>query len=115
MTAVDIRSAADVEERIIRLSDVLEEETERYADLAEQRAEAESDYKYRHSRALVEQAGKIPVATKDAVAHLRASDDYRRWKILEAREKATQQKLIAARSQLDALRTVAANVRAATR
>ena len=112
---MEVLTQVDIEHRIIAITDALDEQTHLYAELADNRAEAEADYKHRHARALVEQAGKIPVATKDAVAHLRATDDYRRWKVLEARERATQQKLVALRSQLDALRTVAANVRTLTR
>ncbi len=101
----------EVEEKIIRLCEVLDEEAERFADLSAQRAEAEADFKYRQARTFVEQAGKASVATKEAVAHLRASNDYRRWRILEAQERATQSKLTSVRAQLDALRTIAANVR----
>lgn len=112
---MDMLTQADTERRIIYLTDVLDEQTALYADLAEQRAEAEAAYKYRQARALVEQAGKVSVAMKEAVAHLRGAEEYRAWKVLEARERATQQKLTALRSQLDALRTIAANVRVSTR
>jgi hypothetical protein len=105
----------EVEQRIIQLCDVLDEETERFAELSAERAEAEADFKYRHSRAFIEQAGKVPVATKDAVAHMRAANDFRRFRLLEARERATQSKLTSVRAQLEALRTIAANVRASTR
>jgi len=45
------------------------------------------------------------------VAHLKATSDYREWRTLEAQERATQQLLTSLRAQLDALRTIAANVR----
>jgi len=111
----DVITQADVEQRIIRITDALDEQTELFAELSAGRADAEAEYKYAYSRAIVEQAGKVPVATKEAVAHLRSPDSFRRWKLLEAREKATQQKLTSLRSQLEALRTIAANVRALTR
>jgi hypothetical protein len=111
----DIITQADVERRIIILTDTLDEQTALYAEVSEQRAEAEADYKYAFSRAMVAQAGKVPVATKEAHAHLRSPDAYRLWKVLEARERATQHKLTSVRSQLDALRTIAANVRSLTR
>lgn len=112
---MDMLTQADTEDRIIRLADVLDQQTELFAVLSEQRAEAEADFKYLYSRAFVEQTSKVPVATKEAIGQLRGADEFRRWKILEARERATQQKLIAVRAQLDALRTIAANVRASTR
>jgi hypothetical protein len=108
-------SLGEVEERILRLCEALEEESERYADLAAERADAEADFKYRHSRAFIEQNGKIPVATKEAVAQMRAANDFRRYRLLEARERATQSKLTSLRAQLEALRTIAANVRFQTR
>ena len=49
---------------------------------------------------------------KEAHAQLRASDVFSDWKLAEAKEKATQQALIAIRTLMDALRTISANVRA---
>lgn len=115
MRPVDVRSQADVEDRILRLSDTLEEQVELYAELITQRAEAEADYRYKQSRALLDQTSKTTVARSEAFAHLKASEEYRIYRILEAREKATQAHMTALRSQLDALRTVAANVRASVR
>lgn len=103
----------DLENDIMAICDRMEQDIQTLAELSVQRAEAEADYKYRHARAVIEQEGKAPVATKEALAHLRASEQFKTWKILEAREKTTQQSLLAARSKLDALRTICANVRAA--
>lgn len=103
----------EVEERIQALCEQLEEHVTTFTSTSHKRAEAEADFKYHYSRALLEQAGKQPVATKEAIAHLKASEPYRLWKILEASEKSTQQALISVRTQLDALRTISANVRAA--
>ena len=112
---VEVLTQAEVEHRIIRLSDELEELTELFVLQSQERAEAESDYKYKHARALIEQSGKVTVSAREAVAHLRAANDFRTWKLCEAKEKATQSKMTAIRSQLDALRTIAANVRHLTR
>jgi hypothetical protein len=103
----------EVEERIQGLCDALEELVTTFTSVSHKRAEAEADFKYRYSRSLIEQAVKLPVASKEAIAHLKATEQYRLWKILEAQEKATQQGLTSIRSQLDALRTISANVRAA--
>lgn len=111
MNPVDVRSQADVEERILHLSDVLEEQVELFSKLTIERAEAEANYRYKQSRSLVTQTSKTTVAMREALAHLHASDEYRTYRILEAQEKATQAHMTAIRSQLDALRTVAANVR----
>jgi hypothetical protein len=46
------------------------------------------------------------------MASLMSKEEWRRFKLLEAREKAAQQYLITIRARLDSLRTMAANVRA---
>jgi len=111
----EILNQVDIERRILRVTDALDEQTDLFSKLSVSRAEAEAEYRHAFARAIVEQDGKIPVATKEAVAHMKSPDAFRQWKILEAREKATQQKLTSLRSQLDALRTIAANVRNLTR
>jgi hypothetical protein len=103
----------DVEGEIMRLCAELEDQVELFATVAEQRAEAEAAYKHHYSTALLQQQGKVTVSTREAVAHLRASKEFQLFRILEAREKATQQALIGIRCRLDSLRTIAANVRAA--
>ena len=105
-------SQMDLEAEMLRICTRMEEDIDLLLQLSTERAEAESSYRYKHARAIFEQEGKIPVATKDAVAHLRAADEFRQWLLLTGREKATQQSLIASRSRLDAMRTICANVRA---
>jgi hypothetical protein len=103
---------AEVEERIQSLCDVLERTVEQFAQISVERAEAEADYKQTHSLSMVNQTAKATVSSREATAHLASSQHFRRWRVLEAREKATQQALTSIRSQLDALRTISANVRA---
>lgn len=114
MSNIEPINQIDLESQMLRICDRIEADIELLFDLSAQRAEAESAYKYKYSRSMVEQTTKVPVASKEAIAHLRASDEYRNWKVLEGREKATQQSLIASRARLDALRTISANVRAMT-
>jgi hypothetical protein len=102
----------DVEQRLDVLGDRLMNEVERFAVLTVERAEAESDYKRRYHRALLQQASGT-VAQREAMAQLKTADQFRSWKIVEAQEKATQQALIALRTQIEATRTISANVRAA--
>lgn len=103
----------DVESEMMRLFTELEEQVELFAHVSGQRAEAEATYKHQYSTALLQQQGKVTVSTREAVAHLKASKAFQEYRILEAREKATQQALIGIRCRLDSLRTIAANVRAA--
>ena len=102
----------EVEERLLQLAARLDVEVERFAGVSLERAQAEADYKLTYSKVVVTLVGKDTVARKEALAHLKAGDTYHAWKLAEAREKATQQALIAIRTQMDALRTISANVRA---
>jgi len=106
-------SQIDLEEQLMRICERMEEETDLLLQVSIERAEAEADYKYKYSRTLMSISEKMPVASKEARAYLSASEEFRKWQLLLAREKATQQSLLAARSRLDAIRTVCANVRAA--
>ena len=107
---------AEVEELMSILGAQLEEGTEEFAKLAEERAIAEADYKERYWTALVRQVDHPEYRTtapqREAKAGLLAKEEFRRFKLLEAREKAAQQHLISIRARLDSLRTMAANVRA---
>lgn len=108
----------EVEQRIMQISDTLDETTELLASLLIERATAEADYKHAFARVMVnlaQSSSRLPVAAKEAIATTRTEAEFRNWKLWEAREKACQQQLHSLRAQLDALRTIAANVRAVTR
>ncbi len=106
----------EVEELMAVLGSQLEEGTEEFGKLAEERAIAEADYKERYWAALVRIVDEVgqrrTAAQRDAMASLMSKEEWRRYKLLEAREKAAQQYLITIRARLDSLRTMAANVRA---
>ena len=106
----------EVEELMAVLGARLEEGTEEFGKLAEERAVAEADYKERYWTALVRIVDHPEYRTtapqREAKAALAAKEEFRRFKLLEAREKAAQQHLISIRARLDSLRTIAANVRA---
>ena len=103
----------DVESRLDLLGQQLEEEVERFAVLAVERAEAEAAYKKAYHRAVL-QSTEGTVAQKEARAFGKSAQEYREWKITEAMEKATQQKLMALRTQIDSARTISANIRKLT-
>jgi|GEM_PF-5365893 len=109
----------DVENLMVKLGKQLEEGTEEFSKLAEEKAIAESEYKERYWTALVRQIDsdgtgmhRLTAVQKEARASLMAREEFRRFKLMEAREKAAQQFLITIRARLDSLRTIAANVRA---
>ena len=109
----------EVEELMVMWGKQLEEGTEDFAKLSEEKAIAESEYKERYWTALVRQLDsegtgmhRLTAPQKEARASLMAREEFRRFKLMEAREKASQQFLITIRARLDSLRTIAANVRA---
>ena len=106
----------EVEELMAILGAQLEGGTDEFAKVAEERAIAEADYKERYWTALVRIVDhpehRTTAPQREARAALSAKEEFRRFKLLEAREKASQQYLITIRARLDSLRTMAANVRA---
>ena len=116
MNRTEPLTQGEVEFRILAISDALDENTELLSSLLVERATAEADFKHAFAKAMIGLAGtSMPVAAKEAKAQFHTEVEFRSWKLWEAREKACQQKLHSLRSQLDALRTIAANVRAVTR
>lgn len=109
----------EIEGAIVTLGDEMEALTEEYARLSDEEAEAENAFKYRHARSIIvnAQVGTMPNGSKStadwrvARADLDSEAEGSRYRILEARLRATKEALITKRARLDALRTIAANVR----
>ena len=106
MSMTEPLNQVDMETRLDTLGERL------LANLTIERAEAEADYKRDYHRAILQAQGGT-VAQKESAAHIHAAKAFRKWKIVEAQEKATQQALIALRTQIESARTISANVRAA--
>lgn len=104
----------EIEDLILRIAEEMETETYRYSDLASLAAQAEADYKLRAARALISIANtptRITAAERQARAEITAAEELRIWKLAEARRQATKETLLTLRARLDALRSLAANVR----
>lgn len=101
---------ADIEQRLDLLAQQLEDEVEQFATFAVERAEAEADYKLQYHKAVL-RSTEGTVAQKEAVAFGKSAQEFREYKIAEALEKACQQKLMSIRTQIDATRTISANIR----
>ena len=103
----------DVETEIERLSAQLEDATTEFANISDEAAEAELNYKLARAKHYLTADG--PNQThRDAAALLRSEDEYRRHQIAEGRLRAQSELLRTLRARLDALRTLAANVRSQT-
>jgi hypothetical protein len=112
---IRVLSQAEIEADLAAVSKELEIQTHFYADLASAAATAEADFKATFARAVVgmsaNQSMKLTSAEKQARAEVIATDDFRAWKLAEARRNATKELLLSLRARLDALRSLAANVR----
>lgn len=103
----------DVEAEIHRLSQALTDNTQAVAELATKAAQADVDYKLANARSWVANRGKGgTVAEREALIHLDVAEFYERKQLSEAVYKSAREKGTNLRAQLDALRTIASNIRA---
>ena len=102
-------SQVDVEEEMIRLLNILEAETENFELLAQEAAQKEAHYKSQWAKAYLTSSGSIK--EREAHADWAMSDIAMASKIAEALVRSKREKLSSLKTQVDALRTIAANVR----
>jgi hypothetical protein len=103
-------SQIEIEQEILRLTDLLEAETEAFEDLAEDSAKKEATYKSTWAKEYLSAKGSIK--ERESWADYKLADQCYEHKIAEALVKAKREKLNSLRTSIDALRTLAANVRA---
>lgn len=102
-------SQVEIEAEILRLLGLLEDETEGFETLALDASKKEAAYKTSWAKEYLSAKGSIK--EREAWADYKMADDSLTWKIAEALLKAKREKLVSVRNALDALRTLAANVR----
>lgn len=103
-------SQIDIENELIRLIDMLEDETEAFEVLAEDAAKKDALYKANWAKEYLSAKGSIK--EREAWADYKLSDESFDSKIAEALVKSKREKLTSLRTSIDALRTLNANVRA---
>lgn len=107
----------EVEERLVRLSDAMEDTTHVHRDHLMAAAVAEVEFKHKQAQSMLAFASDPALKNaqlRDARALLNCIDELRAWKIAEAVRNASKEALLTQRSQIDATRTLSANVRAQT-
>lgn len=102
-------SQVEIEERILRLLDDLEYHTEAFESLAEDCAKKESRLKGEWAKEYLSAKGSI--REREAWADYKLADMDFDYKCAEALVKAKREKLLTLRTEVDALRTLNANVR----
>jgi hypothetical protein len=103
-------SQVDIENEMLRLVDMLEEETEAFEKLAEDAAKKEAIYKANWAKEYLSAKGSIK--EREAWADYKLADEQYNYKISEALVRAKREKLLSLRTSIDAMRTLNANVRA---
>jgi hypothetical protein len=102
-------SQVEIEEEILRLVELLEHSTEDFAELAQEAAQSESDYKRAWAGQYLSASGAVK--EREAWADFRTQEEFQKYKISEALVRSRREMLNATRTSIDALRTLAANVR----
>ena len=102
-------SQVESENELIRLRDMLEEETEAFETLAVDCAKKESLYKSNWAKEYISAKGSI--REREAWSDYKLSDESYDFKIAEALVKSKREKLTSLRTSIDSLRTLNANVR----
>jgi hypothetical protein len=105
-------SQAEVEQELLRLFDEMERETEEFEKLATDEARKSAVYKHRRASEYLSAKGSI--AEREAWADYKLDSECFEAKIAEALMKAKREKLSMLRTGIEALRTIAANVRTMT-
>lgn len=102
-------SPVHVEQEIQRLSARLEAFTDEIAERAQAAAEADANYKRDHAKAFLAADG--PVDARKATADVDCAELYKERRVSEALLLSAQEACRNIRAQLDALRSINANVR----
>lgn len=105
-------SPADIDTDILRLSRACEETTHDLAKASRRAATAVTRYKVEHAKAHLRAEGTV--ADREAHATVDTATELHDAEIAKALEKAAQEAGRNYRAQLDALRTIAANLRPLT-
>lgn len=110
----------DIEGEITRLSDLLERATEALATAAEDAANAEADYRVAYAHEFysphrpAEENVKLTEKLRESLATIACDELLHRHKVAAARQLSIIEKCRQLRAQLDAVRTLSANVRSQT-
>jgi len=111
-------AAVEVEERIQQVMEAMESATEDYDALLNSAAEAEANYKRDYAHAVLavitHSESKMTVLEREARVTLHSADALRNHLISQAARNACREHLLTLRSHMEALRTLASNIRSQT-
>lgn len=99
----------EVEDEIIRLSDLLETSTHELAEASYEHAVAEANYRAEYAKVFVDADGAMPY--RQETARLACAPAYLTRRVSEARQMGLQEAGRNLRARLDALRSINTNLR----
>lgn len=102
-------SQVEIEKELIRLTQLLEVETDEFAVVAEDHAKKEARYKKSWAMTYLSKEGSVK--ERESWSDYENADDLFDVKVADALMRAKREKMHALRTSIDALRTLAANVR----
>ena len=115
---IDPLSPMQIGSEIARLVEVLETRTDEYAGLMEKAAAAEAQFKRAYAEAMLDVISasrpKATVSEREAQVEMYVNDERETHLIMDAAAKSCKESLHSLRVQLDALRSLGANIRAQT-
>lgn len=109
---------AAVDAELMRLSDLLEERVEDFTRASRAAAEAESTYKRRFAESMLDVINsngptRTTVQEREARVDIATADEYAAKLITDATARSVRESINSIRVQIEALRTIAASMRAA--
>jgi ribosomal protein L10 len=108
-----VLTPVDVERELLRLCKLLEAATYEFADMAKESAVADAEYKSANARARLQAKG-LTVGEKEAEATIATEKEYMRRRVSESIADSQRELCRSLRSQLDAVRSIGANLRSQT-
>ena len=103
-------SQVQIEQELLRMMDMLEQETEAFEKLAEDSAKKEAQFRANWAKEYLSAKGSIK--EREAWADYKMDTFNYEHKIAEALVKTKRESLLSIRASMDAMRTLNANVRA---
>jgi hypothetical protein len=102
-------SQGAIEEELMRMSGILEDETDAFGVLAEDHAKKEARFKAEWAKTFLSSDGTVK--DRESQADYQNASEIYDLKIADALMRAKREKLVSTRESMGALRTLAANVR----
>jgi hypothetical protein len=104
--------SVDNDQNMLSLTDKYEDASEEHRKLCDELAHADADYHYAYYTAVMNlPKGLAPAEKRKAWASLKAHSEYEAYRLLQERQRASQQFLRSLEKKIDVRRSIGANMR----